>query len=167
MASNPPHSKHGRHPRWGVCRRLGFTGNWAVSRPVPQVLSGTQGTPKPTADAREAWLVEGASEAIRRWSSAIRDLDVLEPWPIEAHWDERYWDDVDALVVRSIGGRGIRGQRVQRCGRPWPPRSAGLTFSPTTGCTGTIWKSASVGSRSEPLVRAQPHREQVLAALAN
>ncbi len=111
--------------------------------------------------------MEGASEAIRRWSSAIRDLDVLEPWPIEAHWDERYWDDVDALVVRSIGGRGIRGQRVQRCGRPWPPRSAGLTFSPTTGCTGTIWKSASVGSRSEPLVRAQPHREQVLAALAN
>lgn len=44
-----------------------------------------------------------AQESVRRWSEAIRQIEVLEPWLTESHWDERYWDDVATLVVEQAG----------------------------------------------------------------
>ncbi|MBX3287032.1 MAG: hypothetical protein KF703_16920 [Actinobacteria bacterium] len=41
-------------------------------------------------------------EAVRRWSAAIREIEVLEPWWTESHWDEHYWDDVAKLVVTEL-----------------------------------------------------------------
>lgn len=43
-------------------------------------------------------------DAVRRWSAALREVEVLEPWLTESHWDENYWDDVAALVVGEAGG---------------------------------------------------------------
>jgi hypothetical protein len=51
-------------------------------------------------------VTNGRPEAIGRWSRAIRDVEVLEPWLTESHWDEHYWDDVAALVVDQIGTSG-------------------------------------------------------------
>ena len=41
---------------------------------------------------------------IARWSAAIREIEVLEPWLTESHWDEHYWDDVAARVVELTAG---------------------------------------------------------------
>lgn len=41
--------------------------------------------------------------AVRRWSAAIREIEVLEPWLTESHWDDTYWDDVATLIVHEIG----------------------------------------------------------------
>jgi hypothetical protein len=42
-------------------------------------------------------------ELIRRWSDALRDVEVLEPWLTESEWDAGYWDDVAAAVVEHAG----------------------------------------------------------------
>ena len=53
--------------------------------------------------------MDGArDEAVRRWSAAIREVEVLEPWLTESHWDEHYWDDVASLVVERVGVRPER-----------------------------------------------------------
>ena|SRR5438270_13964644 len=50
------------------------------------------------------------SEArVQRWSAAIREVEVLEPWLTESHWDAHYWDDVALLIAndpRSERGSG-------------------------------------------------------------
>ncbi len=51
-------------------------------------------------------------ELILRWSAAIREIEVLEPWLTESNWDEHYWDDVATLVVKRIGR-----SRSKRAGR--------------------------------------------------
>lgn len=38
-------------------------------------------------------------DAVRRWSAAIREIEVLEPWLTESHWDDNYWDDVASHEV--------------------------------------------------------------------
>lgn len=44
-----------------------------------------------------------ASGAVRRWSAALREIEVLEPWLTESHWDETYWDDVATLIAHEVG----------------------------------------------------------------
>ena len=46
-----------------------------------------------------------SQDDVRKWSEAIRQIEVLEPWLTESHWDENYWDDVAAIVVEQIGER--------------------------------------------------------------
>jgi hypothetical protein len=47
-------------------------------------------------------------ETVQRWSAAMREWDVLEPWLTESHLDEHYWDDVAERVAtddRVVEGR--------------------------------------------------------------
>ena len=46
-----------------------------------------------------------AEDSVRRWSEAIRQIEVLEPWLTESHWDVHYWDDVAGIVVEQVGER--------------------------------------------------------------
>jgi hypothetical protein len=41
-----------------------------------------------------------------RWSEAIREVEVLEPWLTESHSDEHYWDDVAERVVEILRAGG-------------------------------------------------------------
>ena len=41
--------------------------------------------------------------AVQRWSAALCEVEVLEPWLTESHWDEHYWDDVATEVVNQVG----------------------------------------------------------------
>jgi hypothetical protein len=54
-------------------------------------------------------VVSASDEAVRRWSAAIREVEILEPWLTESHWDEHYWDDVALLVVERAGVHPDRG----------------------------------------------------------
>ena len=42
-------------------------------------------------------------DSVRRWSAAIRQVEVLEPWLTESYWDDRYWDDVAGVIVEHLG----------------------------------------------------------------
>lgn len=44
-----------------------------------------------------------AEHLVQIWSAAIRQIEVLEPWLTESHWDENYWDDVAKIVVQQAG----------------------------------------------------------------
>ncbi|MCD9625004.1 hypothetical protein [Rhabdothermincola salaria] len=33
----------------------------------------------------------------------MREVEVLEPWLTESHWDGNYWDDVATRVVDEVG----------------------------------------------------------------
>ena len=46
-----------------------------------------------------------AEEWVRRWSEALRQIEVLEAWLTESFWDEHYWDDVAGKVVEQAGER--------------------------------------------------------------
>lgn len=46
---------------------------------------------------------------MKRWSAAMRQFDVLEPWLTESHWDENYWDDVAERIVESAGAHPSPG----------------------------------------------------------
>ncbi len=48
-------------------------------------------------------MATAPSDAVRRWSAAIREIEILEPWLTESHWDETYWDDVATLIVHAAG----------------------------------------------------------------
>ena len=49
-----------------------------------------------------------AEDVVRKWSAAIREIEVLEPWLTESAWDEDYWDDVAKFVVAQVGERPSR-----------------------------------------------------------
>lgn len=42
---------------------------------------------------------------MRRWSAAIRQIEVLAPRLTGSHWDEEYWDDVAESVAEKAGER--------------------------------------------------------------
>ncbi|WP_203753175.1 hypothetical protein [Cellulomonas chitinilytica] len=49
---------------------------------------------------------------VARWSAALREVEVLEPWLTESHWDEHYWDDVAEQVADDPRSRAdARGAR--------------------------------------------------------
>jgi len=48
-------------------------------------------------------MAAGATDAVRRWSAAIVEIGLLEPWLAESHWGEGYWDDVALLIVDEAG----------------------------------------------------------------
>jgi hypothetical protein len=56
--------------------------------------------------------MSNAEDRVRRWSDALREVEVLEPWLTESHWDEHYWDDVASYVVSDA--RSERGPSEAR-----------------------------------------------------
>jgi hypothetical protein len=48
-------------------------------------------------------MISKTTEAGRKWSAAIREVEGLEGWLTESHHDEHYWDDVAEAAVSAVG----------------------------------------------------------------